>query len=149
MGAVATFTLNASIDAPIDLVFDVLTDHRGHAKMTALRSSTLEHEGEPAPNGVGAIRVLHLIGPPIRERVTTFDRPRLFAYEMLSGAPIRTHTATVELAPEGGRTALTWRVESIPSIPVPDAAWSAVVRLVINHLLHGIVKESERQAAAG
>jgi uncharacterized protein YndB with AHSA1/START domain len=82
---VATFTLRASIDAPIEVVFDVLTDHRGHAKMTALRSSTLEREGEPPPNGVGAIRVLSLVGPPIRERVTAFDPPQLFAYEMLSG----------------------------------------------------------------
>jgi hypothetical protein len=74
-------------------VFDVLTDHRGHAKMTALRSSTLEHEGEPAPNGVGAIRVLHLIGPPIRERVTTFDRPRQ------APAHTRPHTGLPHCAP--------------------------------------------------
>jgi hypothetical protein len=146
---VATFTLHASIKAPIEVVFDVLTDHRGHAKMTALRSSTLERQGEPPPNGVGAIRVLSLAGPPIRERVTVFDRPRLFAYEMLSGAPILTHTATVELAPQDGRTELTWRVESIPSIPVPDAVWAAVMRLMIKHLLIGVVKEAERQAAAG
>jgi hypothetical protein len=91
--------------------------------------------------------VLSLVGPPIRERVTAFERPHVFAYEMLSGAPIRTHTATVDLASQNGRTALTWRVESIPSIPVPDAFWSAGMRLVIKHLLHGVVKEAEHQAA--
>jgi hypothetical protein len=43
--------------APIDVVFDVLNDHRGQADMTALRSSTLEREGDPAPNGVPLDRV--------------------------------------------------------------------------------------------
>jgi hypothetical protein len=79
MRPVATFTLRASIAAPVDVVFDVLTDHRAQADMTALRSSTLEREGEPAPNGVGAVRVLSLVGPPIREQVTAFDRPHGFA----------------------------------------------------------------------
>lgn len=127
----SSFTLRASIAASIEVVFDVVTDHRAYADMTALRSSTLEREGEPAPNGVGAIRPLRLVGPPIREQATAFDRPRLFAYKMLSGAPVRTHTAIVELASQGKRTALTWEVDSIPSIPLPDAVWSAVVRLVV------------------
>ncbi len=45
-------------------------------KLTPLRSSTLEREGTPAPNGVGAIRVLALAGPPIREEVTAYEPPR-------------------------------------------------------------------------
>jgi hypothetical protein len=146
---VASFALQASVAAPIEVVFDVLTDHRGYANMTSLRSSTLEREGEPAANGVGAIRVLRLVGAPIREEVTAFERPYLFAYELLSGAPVRTHSATVELARQGTRTALTWRVDSVPRIPVPDAVWSAIVRLVINHLLKGVVEEAERRARAG
>lgn len=144
----ASFTLRASIAAPIDVVFDVLSDHRGQADMTALRSSTLEREGDPAPNGVGSIRSLRVLGPPIREQVTAFDRPRLFAYKMLSGAPVRSHTATVELASQGPRTQLTWQVDSVPSIPVPDAVWSVVVKVVINQLLRGVVKEAERRTRA-
>jgi hypothetical protein len=145
---VASFTLRASIAAPIEVVFEVLSDHRGQANITALRSSTLECEGEPAPNGVGAIRALRLIGPPIREQVTAFDRPRLFAYKMLSGAPVRTHTATVELTSRGTGTELTWQVDSVPSNPVPDGVWSPIVRLVINHLLRGVVTEAERRTHA-
>jgi Polyketide cyclase / dehydrase and lipid transport len=145
----ASFTLRASIAAPIDVVFDVLTDHRGYVDITALRSSTLEREGDPAPNGVGAIRALRLVGPPIREQVTAFDRPRLFAYKMLSGAPVQTHTATVELLTQGSRTELSWQVDSVPKAPVPDAVWSPIIRQVINYLLKSVVKESERRSATG
>jgi len=142
----ANFTLSATINAPIELVFDVLTDHRSYAHLTPLRSSTLEREGDPAPNGIGAIRVLKLAGPPIREEVTGFERPSRFSYKMLSGAPVRSHTADVELAATGSVTTLSWDVDSTPRIPVPDAVWVAVVKPVINQLLKGVVKESERRA---
>ena len=145
----ASFTLRASVSAPIETVFEVLTDHRGYANLTPLRSSTLEREGDPAPNGVGAIRVLSLAGPPIREEVTVFEPPRRFSYKMLSGAPVRTHTGIVELAPDGDRTSLTWHVHSTPRIPLPSAVWAAAVKPVIKTLLNGVVKESERRAARG
>jgi Polyketide cyclase / dehydrase and lipid transport len=146
---VASFTLHKSIAAPIEVVFDVLTDHRGMARISALRSSTLEREGDPPPNGVGAIRALRLVGPAIREQVTGFDRPTLFAYKLVSGLPARTYTGTVELAPQGTHTSLSYRVDTLPKLPMPAGAWAAIVRPGIGHLLNGIVKESERRARAG
>jgi hypothetical protein len=147
---VASFTLRRSIAAPIEVVFEVLTDHRGTANISAFRSSTLEREGEPPPNGVGAIRKLRLAGPPIREQVTVFDPPALFAYKLLSGIPARSHRGTVELAPyEDTHTSLSYRVDSFPKLLMPGVAWSAIVRPGISHLLKGIVKESERRARAG
>jgi len=135
---VASFTLQKSIAAPIEVIFDVLADHRGMAKITALRSSTLEREGDPPPNGVGAIRALRVIG-----------RPTLFAYKLLSGLPARSYTGTVELAPQGTHTSLSYRVDTLPKLPMPAEAWSAIVRHGISHLLNGIVKESERRARSG
>ncbi len=139
----ATFTLQATIHAPVDVVFDVLTDHQGQADMTALRSSTVERAGDPPPNGVGAIRRLTLIGPPIREQVTVFEPPRRFAYKMLSGVPVRNHIGTVELVPQGASTLLTWQIDSTPKLPLPPAVWSALVRPPINMLLKGVKKKAE------
>jgi hypothetical protein len=145
----ATFTLHSNIAAPCELVFEVLTDHRGYARLTPLRSSTLEREGEPAPNGIGAIRVLKLAGPPIREEVTEYAPPSRFAYKMLSGAPVKSHTGVVDLSPAGSSTELVWTVDSTPSIPVPGAAWAVMMRPVISALLRGVKRESERRARAG
>jgi uncharacterized protein YndB with AHSA1/START domain len=145
----ASFTLRSTIAAPAELVFEVLTDHRGYAHLTPLRSSTLEREGQPTPNGVGAIRVLKLAGPPIREEVTEYDAPTRFAYKMLSGAPVKSHTGTVDLSGQGATTELTWRVDSTPSIPVPAPVWAAVMRPAISMLLKGVKRESERRAGAG
>ena len=144
----ATFTLNATIDAPPELVFEVLTDHRAYAQLTPLRSSTLEREGEPAPNGIGAIRVLTLAGPPLREEVTEYQPPSRFAYKLLTGIPVRDHRGMVDLTPSGHGTHLTWEVVSVPSIPAPDAAWGAGVKQVIKPLLKGISREAEGRARA-
>ncbi len=144
----ANFTLNATIAAPPELVFEVLTDHRAYAQLTPLRSSTLECEGEPAPNGVGAIRVLKLVGPPLREEVTEYEPPRRFAYKLLTGIPVRDHRGMIDLAPNSRGTHLTWGVVSMPSIPAPDAAWGAGVKQVIKPLLKGISREAERRARA-
>jgi uncharacterized protein YndB with AHSA1/START domain len=142
----ASFTLRASVSAPIETVFEVLTDHRGYADLTPLRASTLEREGDPSPNGVGAIRVLRLAGPPIREEVTVFEPPARFSYKLLSGAPVRTHTGTVELTSEANGTTLAWHVHTTPRIPVPAVVWAAAVKPVISTLLKSVVKESERRA---
>ncbi len=82
------FTLTRTSTASIETVFDAMTDHRGIADQTwACRRSTLDREGTPAPNGVGAIRRLVAIGPPFVEEIIAYERPTRYAYKMLSGAP--------------------------------------------------------------
>lgn len=144
----ASFTLEREVAASPEVVFDVLTDHRGYAEITPMRKVELEREGEPAPNGVGAIRVLHSVGPPLREEVIGFERPGRFSYRMLSGAPVRDHVGTVSLEPEGAGTKVTYAVRTTPTVPVAGAAVVAVVKLGIKQLLNGVVAESERRAAA-
>ena len=57
----ASFRYEREVAAPPELVFEVLTDHRRYAELTPLRRAELEREGNPAPNGVGAIRVLSAV----------------------------------------------------------------------------------------
>src|SRR3954471_1628959 len=137
----ATFTVHRSIAAPMDVVFDVITDHEGYADISVFRSSTLEREGDPEPDGAGAIRALKVIGPTIREQVTTFERPSLFEYKALSGIPARSHTATIKLGVEGTGTFLSYRVDSVPKLPIPPAVWSAMLRPGFKRLVHDVAKE--------
>jgi len=64
----ASFRYVRQVAAPPEVVFDVLTDHRRYTEITPLRKAELEREGEPSPNGLGAIRVLSAVpGPPMRK----------------------------------------------------------------------------------
>ncbi|MFN8163523.1 MAG: SRPBCC family protein [Solirubrobacterales bacterium] len=144
----ASFTIQRSVTASPETVFDVLTDHRLYAAITPMRRSALEREGEPAPNGVGAIRVLTSVGPPLREEVIAYEPPSRFSYKLLSGAPVRDHVGTVELSPEGGGTRMVYAVRTTPTLPYVGAAVVAVVKLAIKSLIKGISAEAERRAAA-
>jgi len=146
---VASFTLTCEIAAPPETVFEVLTDHRRYAEMTQLRRSELEREGVPAPNGVGAIRKLTVVGPPMREEVIAFEAPSRFSYTVLSGLPVRDHVGTVELAAEGDGTRMVYAVRTQPTLPLVGGVVVAVIRQAIKGLIDGVAKESEHRAAGG
>lgn len=144
----ASFTFVREIAAPPETVFEVLTDHRGYADITPMRRVELEREGVPAPNGVGAIRVLHSVGRPLREQVIAYRSPDRFSYKMLSGVPVRKHVGTVELTPQGDGTKVTYAVHTTPTLPLLGFAVVKVMKLGIERLLRGVVSESERRAAS-
>jgi uncharacterized protein YndB with AHSA1/START domain len=145
---VASFTLTREIAAPPGTVFDVLTDHRRYAELTPLRRSELEREGEPAPNGVGAIRRLTAVGPPMREEVIAYEAPRRFSYTVLSGLPVRDHIGTVELAEGGTGTRMVYALRTQPTLPLLGGAVILAIRQAVKGLIDGVAKESERRASS-
>jgi uncharacterized protein YndB with AHSA1/START domain len=145
----ASFRYVRQVAAPPETVFDVLTDHRRYTEITSLRKAELEREGEPEPNGLGAIRVLTLAGPPMREEVIGYERPSRFSYKILSGLPVRDHVGTVELSPKDGGTEITYAVKTTPTIPLAGPVFMAFLKKGIRDLIGGVAKESERRAANG
>ena len=144
----ASFTIERQVAAPPETVFGVLTDHARYAELTPLRTSRLERQGEPAPNGVGAIRVLGLAGPPLREEVIAYEPAERFSYKVLSGLPVRDHVGTVGLTAEDGGTRVVYAIRTTPTVPLGGFAVVAVLKLGVSQLLAGIARESERLAAA-
>ena len=143
------FVLQKSTSAPPEIVFDVLTDHRRYTEITLLRKAELEREGEPEPNGLGAIRVLTVAGPPMREEVIAYERPSRFSYKILSGLPVRGHVGTVELKAANGGTEITYAVKTTPTLPLGGPVFMLFLKKAIRDLIGGVSKESERRAANG
>jgi uncharacterized protein YndB with AHSA1/START domain len=144
----ASFTIVRRIEAPPEVVFDVLTDHAAYDRITPLRRAELEREGDPAPNGVGAIRVLHSVGPPLREVVVAYERPTRFSYSVISGLPVRKHVGTVELSPRDGATEVVYAVRAEPTLPLAGGAVIAAIRAAVKRLVDGVAAESERRVTA-
>jgi uncharacterized protein YndB with AHSA1/START domain len=145
----ASFRYVRRVAAPPEIVFDVLTDHRRYTEITSLRKAELEREGEPAPNGLGAIRVLTVAGPPMREEVIAYERPYRFAYKILSGLPVRDHVGTVEMQPADGGTEIVYAVKTTPTLPLAGPVFMLFLKKAIRDLIGGVSKESERRAANG
>ena len=111
------FVINGTVKASPDTVFDVYLDHRGYENlMSVIRKAELEREGDPAPNGLGAIRKLHLIGATVREEVTQYERPAKYSYRMLSGLPLEEFKATVTFTPSEEGTAVAYHVAVVGSL---------------------------------
>jgi uncharacterized protein YndB with AHSA1/START domain len=140
-----TFEIRRTAAAPPEAVFDVFTDHRRYADLvTAIRSSALEQEGDPAPNGVGAVRALGLPGATVREQVTGFHRPTRYAYRMLSGAPLRHYTATVAFTQVAqGRTEVIYTVDVEPKLRALGPVVDKVVRKSIADFTDAAVAKAE------
>jgi len=144
----ASFRYVRQVAAPPEVVFDVLTDHRRYTEITPLRKAELEREGEPSPNGLGAIRVLSALpGPPMREEVIGYERPSRFSYKILSGLPVRDHVGTVELKAAGGGTEVTYAVKTTPTPSLVAPVFMPILKKAIRDLIGGVAKESERRAA--
>ena len=144
----ADFTLTRRIAAAPDVVFDTITDHRRYSDYTPIRRAELEREGDEEPNGKGAIRALHLAGPPMRERVVAFERPHLFTYELLSGLPVRDHVGTVTLDARDGGTLMTYRIETTPTIPLSGPVVVGGMKVAIGRLMAAVAKEAESRPAS-
>jgi uncharacterized protein YndB with AHSA1/START domain len=144
----AGFTLERKISAPPEVVFDVLTNHRGYADITPVRKVELEREGDPAPDGVGAIRVIRGVGPALREEIVAYERPTRFSYTVLSGAPMRDHIGNADLYPSDGGTRIVYAVHMTPTVPLIGGAVVFAIKQAVGRLLDGVGKESERLAAA-
>ena len=155
-----TFTLTREIDAPPAVVFDTVTDHRRYPEFTPIRRAELEREGDDVPLGPGAIRALHVLGPPVREQVVAYREPELFAYRLLSGLPLRDHTGTVRFEPigtagggagsaGGAGTRMSYTIETTPVVPLSGPAVVAGARLAIGRLMAAVGAEAERRVAKG
>jgi uncharacterized protein YndB with AHSA1/START domain len=141
------FTLRQTTTAPIEKVFDALTNHRGIADYVSMaRRSTLDREGVPAPNGVGAVRRIEALGPAIVEEIIDYQRPTGYTYKLVAGAPVRDHVGTVTLRPAGSGTEVSWHLQSTPKIPGLNWLLTPVLKRVIGELLNGAVDAAEVRA---
>jgi hypothetical protein len=139
------FTIARTSTAPIERLFDVMTDHRRLADTTWLfRRSTLEREGTPAPNGVGAIRRLTSIGTTFVEEIVEYQRPTLWAYTLLSGAPVRGHLGTIALRELETGTEVHWHLQAELTIPGLGGTITPVFKTFIDQLLRGAITAAER-----
>ena len=127
--------------APVETVWAVLYDQLGMAAWVPLSSVRLEREGEPPPNGVGAIRVLSGLGLRVREEITAVEPPTRLTYRLLSGAPVRDYIGETALTAVDGATDIVWTAALRSRVP----GVTLVVRLIISAMAKGLVAESERR----
>ena len=138
-------SVTARSAAPPEVVFDVIADGaRWHEWVPFIPRSVIERAGDPPPDGVGSIRRFGLGPIGSREEITSSVPPRHLTYVALSGIPVRSYRATVDLTPDGGGTAISWRGE-LETFPGTAGVRAAALRRVLQVLATGAAREAERR----
>lgn len=137
------------IPAPIDRVFELISDHANYSQFQGIQSSELVREGEAEKNGVGALR--RIKSRPLRfdEEITAFERPTRMEYLIVKvNAPIRHERASVVLEEVDGGTRVVWTTTSSFPIPGLGALIGPAISRGFNKVLDDVERLSARTPAA-
>ena len=114
-----TVTVTRTIAAPIEKVFDLLTDHANYKDFPGILDSKLETQGTPSPNGLGAVRWIKVKQGWFREKITAYDRPRAFTYLITeTSLPLEHEGGTLTFKPVNGGTEVLWTSRARFTIPL-------------------------------
>lgn len=144
-----SYSLSATSSAPIETVFDVLADARRWKEWTFVQRSDVERQGDPPPFGVGTIRRLGTGPGGSREEVVVYEPPRRYSYTMLSGLPVRSYRADVELTSRAdGGTDISWSGGfERPVIPGTGGLFLWMMRRMVKGFANGLSRRAEQVAS--
>jgi uncharacterized protein YndB with AHSA1/START domain len=136
------FAIRQEIPAPVERVFALLADHVGWQRWAGVQEVVLRQQGDPAPNGLGAIRVLRRGGLAIEEEVTAFEPPARIGYRVSAGIPVRDCQVEIRLEPSAGATRLTWDVRFRPLVPGTGWLMRRLIRPRLVDTLAGLARSA-------
>jgi uncharacterized protein YndB with AHSA1/START domain len=133
------------LDAPPEGVFEVISDHARYDRFDGIRRAELVEQGDPDPNGVGAVRWLWLGPLRFEEEITAFEPPSRLDYLITSVRPLpfRHEGGSIRLTHEGTGTRAVWT--SSFEIPIPLIG-GALDRDFSRRLERGFAQMLERSA---
>ncbi len=112
--------IQQEFNAPIDQVFNALTDHEGFGKILKTKIERItDSEGENK-NGIGSVRrITPLPIAVFEETVVSFEANKLMEYTISKGSPIKNHLGRMEFSEADGKTKLHYTIDFEPKLPIP------------------------------
>jgi uncharacterized protein YndB with AHSA1/START domain len=140
-----TVHVTRSIPAPATAVFDLLADHARYDRFRAINGSELLREGQPPPNGVGALRRIKVRPLTFEEEITAYERPTRLDYLIVKlNVPFEHHGGSIRLSSEDGSTLVDWRSSFTVPVPVVGRAIELPWFLTLRRGFHRVLEDVER-----
>ncbi len=138
-----TLHVTRTIASPPEPIFDRLADHAGYGSFRPIHSAELVREGDPPPNGVGALRRIKVRPLTFDEEITAYERPSRLDYLIVKlNVPFDHQGGTITLTPQGGATRVDWRTTFRVPVPVIGAAielpWLITLRRGFSQVLEDV-----------
>lgn len=138
-----------SIPAPPEAVFDLLSDHANYDRFRGIDGSELLRDGDPSPNGVGALRRIRVRPLRFDEEVTAYERPTRLDYLIVDlNIPFEHHGGSIHLSPDGDRTRVDWRSSYTVPTPLVGGLEEMVWKPVLTRGFRRVLEDIERMTRA-
>lgn len=144
-----TITVTRTLKAPIDKVFELLSDHANYKNFGGLKDSRLTREGKTEKNGVGALRLIDAGPLWFEEEITVFERPTRMDYVIRrSRPPIDHEGGSIRLKQTAAGTEVVWTSTLRFRIPLIGNLLTKLAAPQLGKSFGGMLKSVERKLAA-
>jgi uncharacterized protein YndB with AHSA1/START domain len=144
-----TVRVERRIQAPAERVFELIADHANYDRFRAITGSELVSEGDPPPNGVGAMRRIR-VGPiRFEEEITAYEPSSRLDYLIVRlNLPFDHRGGTMRLSEEEGGTRVEWISTFRIPIPVVGGLQERIWAPILTRGFRRVLEDVERMAAA-
>lgn len=118
--AIQHIELRQTFDAPIDVIFNQLTDHEAFGQLLGANIKRVKDGQSGGKNGLGSVRRISVFPTPaFEEEVITFEANKLMEYTISKGSPIKNHKGRLVFSTGNGRTELLYTIAFEPKLNLP------------------------------
>jgi hypothetical protein len=143
-----TVHVTRTIPGPPEPIFDRLADHANYDRFRPIHHSELVREGDPAPNGVGALRRIKVRPLVFEEEVTVYERPSRLDYRIVKlNIPFKHDGGSITLTPVGHATVVDWRSTFAVPTPIIGGPEELVWLPVLARGFRRVLEDVERMVA--
>ena len=143
-----TIHVTRKITAAPEAVFDLLADHANYDRFRPINGSELMREGDPAPNGIGALRRIRVRPLVFEEEITAYERPSRLDYLIVRlNVPFEHHGGSIQLSRDGDTTLVDWRSSFTVPTPLVGGAQELVWEPVLRRGFRRVLEDVERMTA--
>ncbi len=137
----------ARSSAPVEEVWPLIGEANRWKEWSFLDRSELVRDGEPVPDGVGALRRFSNHGIGSTEEVVAYDPPHHLGYAIVKGFPVRHYRADVTCRPDGTGTVITWSATFDEKIPGTGRLMVVVIARLISRFATGAARFADQHHA--
>jgi uncharacterized membrane protein len=141
--------VQADVPAPLERVWARYADLTGWESWSGIEEVVVRQPGEPAPSGLGTIRVLRSHGIAIEEEVVAFEPQRRIAFQWVAGLPLREHEGEVYFESLEGATRVIVRMRFRPLLPGSGGLLARLLRPRIEDVLQRLGRQPCSDAGPG
>ena len=142
------YTRTARTEAPVEKVWSLVGQASRWKEWSFLTRSGTVTDGDPDPDGVGALRRFTRLGIGSTEEVVLWSPPDHLGYTIVRGFPVRHYRADITLTPNaGGGTTINWVGSFDPLVPGTGPTLRWVLNRLIGNFATSLARYADRRTS--